>query len=146
MTIICSLSFLNTVVDLCMMVEGGAGSLENDPLSVTFKPKARSKCTWCETLILKIIIFLIATRCIILVLSILITVLSTYLIRRTDVSALSSEEVLAPGRAHQYFQTILMLFSPDLWYRCLRSIYNFPVFIHSFSSYLRQRNYGPARY
>ena len=45
MTIICSLSFLNTVVDLCMMVGGGAGSLVNDHLSVTFKPKPRSKFT-----------------------------------------------------------------------------------------------------
>ena len=45
MTIICSLSFLNTVVDLCMVVGGGEGSLVNDPLSVTFKPKPRSKFT-----------------------------------------------------------------------------------------------------
>lgn len=39
MTIICSLSFLNAVVDLCMVVGEGEGSLVNDPLSVTFKPK-----------------------------------------------------------------------------------------------------------
>ena len=45
MTIICSLSFLNAVVDLCMVVGGGEGSLVNDPLSVTFKPKPRSKFT-----------------------------------------------------------------------------------------------------
>ena len=145
MTIICSLSFLNTVVDLCMMVEGGAGSLVNDHLSVTFKPKPRSKFTWCETLILKINIFLIATRCIILVLSIL-TVLSAYLTRRSEVSALSLWKGVGSWKSRYIFSNILMLLSPDLWYRCFWSIYNFSVFIHSFSSYLRQRNYGPARY
>lgn len=145
MTIICSLSFLNTVVDLCMMVGGGAGSLVNDHLSVTFKPKPRSKFTWCETLILKINIFLIATRCIILVLSIL-TVLSAYLTRRSEVSTPSLWKGVGSWKSRYIFSNILMLLSPDLWYRCFWSIYNFSVFIHSFSSYLRQRNYGPARY
>ena len=110
-----------------------------------FKPKPRSKFTWCETLILKINIFLIATRCIILVLSILI-VLSAYLTRRSEVSALSFWKGVGSWKGRSIFSDILMLFSPDLWYRCLWSIYNFSVFIHSFSSYLRQRNYGPARY
>ena len=32
MTIICSLSFLNAVVDLCMVVGGGEGRLVNDSL------------------------------------------------------------------------------------------------------------------
>lgn len=145
MTIICSLSFLNAVVDLCMVVGGGEGSLVNDPLSVTFKPKPRFKFTWCETLILKINIFLIATRCIILVLSIL-TVLSAYLTRRSEVSALSLWKGVGSWKSRYIFSNILMLLSPDLWYRCFWSIYNFSVFIHSFSSYLRQRNYGPARY
>lgn len=71
-----------------MVVGGGEGSLVNDPLSVTFKPKPRSEFTRCETLILKINLFLIATRCIILVLSIL-TVLSAYLSRRSEVPTLS---------------------------------------------------------